>query len=92
MEVHSKYIQATFALVKFRKSRIYQESNFYNPEKVKNSLKEVKLSDQLPLITVCDQFDLSMISFSTFTRMAEVYVQRVNSVRAPEVVGGAAQC
>ena len=37
--------------------RICCESNYYNPEKVKNFLKEAKLTDQLPLIIVCDHFN-----------------------------------
>jgi clathrin heavy chain len=72
--------------------RICRESNFYNPEKVKNSLKEAKLSDQLLLIVVCDQFDfvhdLVLLYQNGLTKFIEVYVQRVNSVRTPQVVGG----
>ncbi|KAF3851318.1 hypothetical protein F7725_013090 [Dissostichus mawsoni] len=37
--------------------RICRESNCYDPERVKNFLKEAKLTDQLPLIIVCDRFD-----------------------------------
>ena len=36
--------------------RICRESNCYDPERVKNFLKEAKLTDQLPLIIVCDRF------------------------------------
>ncbi len=35
--------------------RICRESNCYDPERVKNFLKEAKLTDQLPLIIVCDR-------------------------------------
>ncbi|KAG5640935.1 hypothetical protein DXG03_006606, partial [Asterophora parasitica] len=43
-EVHFKYIQAAIRTGQIRKFRcICRESNFYNPEKVKNFLKEAKL-------------------------------------------------
>ena len=38
-------------------ARICRESNCYDPERVKNFLREAKLADQLPLIIVCDRFD-----------------------------------
>ena len=57
-EVHFKYIQAATCTGQLRKvERIYRESNFYNPEKVKNSLKEAKLANELSLVIVCDRFD-----------------------------------
>ncbi|KAE9401661.1 ARM repeat-containing protein [Gymnopus androsaceus JB14] len=82
-EVHFKYIQAATRT----------ESNYYNPEKVKNFLKEAKLRDQLPLIIVCDHFDFvhDLVLYllpNNLTNFTEVYVQRVNSIRTPWVVGG----
>jgi clathrin heavy chain len=93
-EVHFKYIQAATRTGQIREvERICRESNFYNPEKVKNFLKEVKLSDQLPLIIVCDRFDFvhDLVLYlyqNGLTKFIEVYVQRVNSARTPQVVGG----
>lgn len=56
--MHFKYIQAATRTGQIREvERICRESNHYNPEKVKNFLKEAKLQDQLPLIVVCDRFD-----------------------------------
>ena len=60
--------------------RICHESNHYNPEKVKNFLKEAKLSDQLPLIIVCDRFNLvhDLVFYlyqNGLTKLIEVYVQ-----------------
>ncbi|KAG6824726.1 hypothetical protein H0H92_006017 [Tricholoma furcatifolium] len=50
-EVHFKYIQAATRTGQIREVKcICRERNHYNPEKVKNFLKEAKLSDQLPLI------------------------------------------
>lgn len=93
-EVHFKYIQAATRTGQIREvERICRESNFYNPEKVKNFLKEAKLSDQLPLIIVCDRFDFvhDLVLYlyqNGLTNFIEVYVQRVNSARTPQVIGG----
>ncbi|GJE98267.1 clathrin heavy chain [Phanerochaete sordida] len=93
-EVHFKYIQAATRTGQIREvERICRESNFYNPEKVKNFLKEAKLSDQLPLIIVCDRFgfvhDLVLYLYQNgLINFIEVYVQRVNSARTPQVIGG----
>ncbi|KIM68076.1 hypothetical protein SCLCIDRAFT_1209460 [Scleroderma citrinum Foug A] len=93
-EVHFKYIQAATRTGQIREvERICRESNHYNPEKVKNFLKEAKLQDQLPLIIVCDRFDFvhDLVLYlyqNGLTKFIEVYVQRVNSVRTPQVIGG----
>lgn len=93
-EVHFKYIQAATRTGQIREvERIVRESNFYNPEKVKNFLKEAKLADQLPLIIVCDRFDyvhdlVLYLYQNGLTNFIEVYVQRVNSLRTPQVIGG----
>jgi clathrin heavy chain len=93
-EVHFKYIQAATRTGQIREvERICRESNYYNAEKVKNFLKEAKLSDQLPLIIVCDRFDFvhDLVLYlyqNGLTKFIEVYVQRVNSARAPQVIGG----
>ncbi|KAG8994614.1 hypothetical protein FRB94_012647 [Tulasnella sp. JGI-2019a] len=93
-EVHFKYIQAATRTGQIREvERICRESNFYNAEKVKNFLKEAKLADQLPLIIVCDRFDFvhDLVLYlyqNGLTNFIEIYVQRVNSARCPQVVGG----
>ncbi|TFY80376.1 hypothetical protein EWM64_g3637 [Hericium alpestre] len=93
-EVHFKYIQATTRTGQIHEvEHICHESNFYNPEKVKNFLKEAKLADQLPLIIVCDCFDFihDLVLYlyqNGLTKFIEVYVQRVNSVQMPQVIGG----
>jgi clathrin heavy chain len=92
-EVHFKYIQAATRTGQIREvERFCRESNYYNLEKVKNFLKEAKLPDQLPLIIVCDRFDFvhDLVLYlyqNGLTKFIEVYVQRVNSVRTPQVVG-----
>ncbi|KAF8661339.1 hypothetical protein AX16_001434 [Volvariella volvacea WC 439] len=93
-EVHFKYIQAATRTGQIREvERICRESNYYNPEKVKNFLKEAKLQDQLPLIIVCDRFDFvhDLVLYlyqNGLVQFIEVYVQRVNSIRTPQVIGG----
>ncbi|KZF24742.1 clathrin heavy chain [Xylona heveae TC161] len=93
-EVHFKYIEAATKMGQFTEvERICRDSNYYNPEKVKNFLKEAKLTEQLPLIIVCDRFnfihDLVLYLYQNQQfHSIEVYVQRVNPARAPAVVGG----
>eukprot|EP00049_Salpingoeca_infusionum_P005686 m.95267 g.95267 ORF g.95267 m.95267 type:complete len:1670 (+) comp13054_c0_seq1:74-5083(+) len=93
-EVHFKYIEAACKTGQIKEvERICRESNYYDPERVKNFLKEAKLSDQLPLIIVCDRFDfvhdLVMYLFKNdLKKYIEIYVQKVNAKRLPAVVGG----
>ncbi|KAH9402831.1 hypothetical protein TYRP_015590 [Tyrophagus putrescentiae] len=73
--------------------RICRESNCYNPERVKNFLKEAKLTDQLPLIIVCDRFDFvhDLVLYlyrNNLSKYIEIYVQKVNPSRLPVVVRG----
>ncbi|KAL1972352.1 hypothetical protein VTN31DRAFT_6766 [Thermomyces dupontii] len=93
-DVHFKYIEAATAMGQITEvERICRESNHYNPEKVKNFLKEARLTEQLPLIIVCDRFnfihDLVLYLYRNQQfKSIEVYVQRVNPTRTPAVVGG----
>ncbi|KAG8122648.1 putative Clathrin heavy chain protein [Naja naja] len=74
-DVHFKYIQAACKTGQIKEvERICRESNCYDPERVKNFLKEAKLTDQLPLIIVCDRFDFVH--------------DLVNPSRLPVVIGG----
>ncbi|XP_014670791.1 PREDICTED: clathrin heavy chain 1-like, partial [Priapulus caudatus] len=73
--------------------RICRESNCYDPERVKNFLKEAKLTDQLPLIIVCDRFDFvhDLVLYlyrNSLQKYIEIYVQKVNPSRLPVVIGG----
>lgn len=93
-DVHFKYIEAATKIGQLNEvERICRESNFYDPEKVKNFLKEAKLTEQLPLIIVCDRFnfihDLVLYLYKNQQfKSIEVYVQRVNPSRTPAVIGG----
>lgn len=92
--VHFKYIEAAVRVGQIKEvERICRESNHYNPEKVKNFLKEAKLQDHLPLIIVCDRFefvsDLVLYLWKNqLQRYIEIYVQKVNPSRLPVVCGG----
>lgn len=93
-EVHFKYIQAACKTGQIKEvERICRESNCYNAERVKNFLKEAKLTDQLPLIIVCDRFDFvhDLVLYlyrNNLQKYIEIYVQKVNPSRLPVVVSG----
>lgn len=93
-DVVFKYIEAATKCQQFSEvERICRDNSFYNPEKVKNFLKEAKLPEQLPLIIVCDRFnfihDLVLYLYHNQQfKSIEVYVQRVNPSRTPAVIGG----
>ena len=88
-EVHFKYIEAACKTGQIKEvERICRESNCYNPERVKNFLKEAKLTDQLPLIIVCDRFDFvhDLVLYlyrNSLQKYIEIYVQKVNPSRLP---------
>lgn len=93
-DVVFKYIEAATAMGQLNEvERICRENNFFDPEKVKNFLKEARLTEQLPLIIVCDRFnfihDLVLYLYKQQQfKSIEVYVQRVNPSRTPAVIGG----
>lgn len=93
-DVTFKYIEAATAMGQLQEvERICRESNSLNPEKVKNFLKEANLTEQLPLIIICDRFnfvhDLVLYLYKNQQfKSIEVYVQRVNPARTPGVIGG----
>ena len=93
-EVHFKYIEAACKTGQIQEvERICRESNCYSPEGVKNFLKEAKLTDQLPLIIVCDRYDFvhDLVLYlyrNNLQKYIEIYVQKVNPSRLPVVVGG----
>ncbi|KAF9413871.1 hypothetical protein BGZ94_000588, partial [Podila epigama] len=92
-EVIFKYIEAACKTGQIKEvERICRENNFYNPEKVKNFLKDAKLTDQLPLIIVCDRFDFvhDLVLYlyqNNLSKYIETYVQKVNPSRTPPVIG-----
>ncbi|XP_064619200.1 clathrin heavy chain 1 isoform X2 [Lineus longissimus] len=93
-EVHFKYIQSACKTGQIKEvERICRESNCYDPQRVKNFLKEAKLTDQLPLIIVCDRYDFvhDLVLYlyrNNLQKYIEIYVQKVNPSRLPVVIGG----
>ncbi|CAN1325758.1 Clathrin heavy chain 1 [Linum perenne] len=88
-----QYIEAAAKTGQIKEvERVTRESNFYDAEKTKNFLMEVKLPDARPLINVCDRFgfvgDLTHYLYTNnMLRYIEGYVQKVNPGNAPMVVG-----
>ena len=64
----------------------------YEPVAVRELLKEVRLSDQLPLVIVCDKYgfveDLTRYLYrNNMMQFIEAYVQNINPVNTPQVIG-----
>lgn len=92
-EVHFKFIEAASRLGRIQDvERVCRESNNYDPERVRDFLKELKLSDPLPLIIVCDRFGyisdlIRYLNKNSMRRAIEVYVTQINPDSTPVVVG-----
>ncbi|KAN0035940.1 hypothetical protein ACTA71_005234 [Dictyostelium dimigraforme] len=92
-EVHFKYIEAAAKINQFKEvERMCRDSNYYDPEKTRDFLKEAKLPDQLPLIIVCDRYEFisdltNYLYKNNLSKYIEAYVQKINPVNTPLVVG-----
>jgi clathrin heavy chain len=92
-DVHFKYIETAIKLGQFHEAeRVTRESNFYDPEKVKDFLMEVRPKDPRPLINVCDRFGYipELIRYmvkNNQLKFIQGYVQRVNPAKTPQVIG-----
>merc|ERR1719319_1726562 len=78
-EVHFKYIEAACKTGQIKE--------------VERICRESKLTDQLPLIIVCDRYDFvhDLVLYlyrNNLQKYIEIYVQKVNPSRLPVVVGG----
>merc|ERR1719199_1396271 len=72
--------------------RVCRDSNMYNPEEVKEYLKNSKLQDPRPLIHVCDRFDFvdeltEYLYLNSLLQYIEVYVTKVSPAKTPMVIG-----
>ena len=91
--VHFKYIQAAAKVGNLQEvERVTREDTFFDPQEVRDFLKEARLPDQRPLINVCDRFemveDLTHFLYSNnMSKYIELYVQKVNPMKAPQVAG-----
>eukprot|EP00512_Aurantiochytrium_limacinum_P004077 CAMPEP_0171496660 /NCGR_PEP_ID=MMETSP0958-20121227/6831_1 /TAXON_ID=87120 /ORGANISM="Aurantiochytrium limacinum, Strain ATCCMYA-1381" /LENGTH=1691 /DNA_ID=CAMNT_0012030799 /DNA_START=355 /DNA_END=5430 /DNA_ORIENTATION=+ len=92
-DVHFKYIEAAAKMGQFDAViRQCRESQYYDPEKVKEFLLLENMQDPRPLIHVCDRHgyiaELTSYLYSkNLTKHIEVYVQKVSPQRTPEVIG-----
>ncbi|SBT48654.1 clathrin heavy chain, putative [Plasmodium ovale wallikeri] len=89
-----KYIEACVKINNIQElDRICKDKNVrYNPEQVKNFLKECKLSDPRPLIYVCDIHNYieelaEYLYKNSLLKYIEVYVIKVNPSNAHKVIG-----
>ncbi|CRG97759.1 clathrin heavy chain, putative [Plasmodium gallinaceum] len=89
-----KYIEACVKINNIQElDRICKDKNAkYNPEQIKNFLKECKLSDPRPLIYVCDIHNYieelaEYLYRNSLLKYIEVYVLKVNPNNAHKVIG-----
>lgn len=91
--VHLKYIRAAAMLGQSSEvERIVRESEYYDPEAVRDFLMEQKLADQLPLVIVCDRYGFvdkltQYLYQNGQSQFIEAYVQQINPGKTPAVVG-----
>ena len=92
LDIHFKYIKAVAKASRIKGvKRVTRKSNFYDAEKTKNFLMEVRLPDARLLINVCDQFgfvlDINYYFYSNnMLQYIEGYVQKLNPSNAHLVV------
>lgn len=97
-KVHLAYIKAACRSDhKKELEKVCKESQFYDPPTVWSFLKEEQLQDQLPLIVVADRFnfvhDLIVHLYqNNLLKYIEVYSQKVNPARTPEVIAALLDC
>ena len=92
-DVHFKYIEAAAKVGNLQEvERVTREDEHFDPKRVADFLKEVRLPDQRPLINVCDRFDMvddltHYLYSNNMSKYIELYVQKVNPMKAPQVAG-----
>jgi clathrin heavy chain len=89
-EIYHKYIEAAAKCnqIKELERVITEKGDCYEPEYVKNFLKEQKLSDPRPLIFLCDMNgfvdELTRYLYkNSFNKYIEIYIFKVNSNATP---------
>jgi len=92
-DVHFKYIQAATMIGQLQEvERITRDSNFYDPVKTKEFLKEARLKDMMPLINVCDKHNfieelVTYLYSNQLLKYVDIYVKQRNPLKTPQVVG-----
>lgn len=92
-EVHNRFIKVAVELKQFNDAdQVTRESEHYDPEQIKTFLKHARPRDPRPLINVCDRFGYVEELVAYFVKHKQVkfvegYVQRINPIQCPAVVG-----
>ena len=92
-ELYFKYIEAAAKCNQTKDiERIIRETKFYDPQRVKDFLMEIKLTDPKPLMFLCDMHgfvdDLTRYLYkNNFLKHIDVYVLRLSPQSAPIVLG-----
>jgi clathrin heavy chain len=92
-DIYFKYIESCARLGNYREvERVIRETSNYDPEKVKDFLKEAKLPDPRPLIYLCDQHgfieELTRYLYNhKQNKYIEIYLFKVNTNATPKVLG-----
>jgi clathrin heavy chain len=93
-DIYHKYIEAAAKCnqIKVLESIITEKKECYDPEYVKNFLKEQRLPDPRPLIFLCDingyVDELTRYLYkNNFNKYIEIYIFRVNNQATPQVLG-----
>lgn len=92
-EIYYKYIEAAAKCNQLREvENVIRQTEFYDPVKVKDFLKEIRLTDPKPLIYLCDKHgfvdELTKYLYkNNYQKYINIYVLRVNPSAAPQVLG-----
>jgi clathrin heavy chain len=92
-DLYFKYIEAAAKVNNLREvERVIKETTYYDPVRVKDFLKEIKLPDPRPLIYVCDIHgyvdELTRYLYKNkLNKFIEIYLFKVNTAATPVVLG-----
>jgi len=92
-DVYFKYIEACSRLGNYKEVEIViRETSNYDPEKVKDFLKEAKLPDPRSLIYLCDMHNFTdeltrYLYNNKQNKFIEIYLFKVNQNATPKVLG-----
>ena len=92
-DIYFKYIEACSRLGNYKEvERVIKETSNYDPEKVKDFLKDAKLPDPRPLIYLCDKHhfieELTRYLYNNKQqKFVEIFLFKVNQGATPKVLG-----
>ncbi len=92
-DIYFKYIEACARLGNYKEvERVIRETTFYDPVKVKDFLKEMKLPNPTPLIYLCDMHNFieeltRYLYKNKHNKFIEIYLFKVNTAATPKVLG-----